>query len=563
VWTLLVFLGGAASAQTTRTLLLIDATSTMRQTDPGQLRKTAAELFVDLAQPGDLIGVTEFDREVRDLTGGFVKIDGPASREKLKTAIRSVGSDGQWTDFGAAFRGAADQFAANRGKDEKRILVFLTDGRCDPAPDDRRYLRDGEKLAEYLSLRRVDRELRCRQYVAYQISTSLAGIDVISVGFSSAAPKDFLDTLALKSGGRSLITDQAADLPRLFARIHAHNTGAQVVEPKGTALNIDPFAKSLDIVVVETAETGLEIFRPDWTPLALDGPGVQLVKNPRYTLYRIAEPAEGAWTVKSAKELSPNAVVAIANFNLQLVLESPGALLANTAADVKVRLVAGEGGPGPGEDFLQRHNFSLEVRDTDGGVATVPLTPGPDGQRGGKIPASEPGTLEVVARIDPGPSGSLAKRAAPRTIEVLPPIDTVFDSPFSLGRLKVGEPTEIELNLVSLKVPTEELSFKVGANGLPLKIQPEQVTVTPDNKSFKLTLTAWDDAPPGGMRGALALEALTEPYDTAEAVRVPVDATVVGRGMLESYGVSILIGLLVAVGAGVGLVLVRKRSTKG
>src|SRR5512141_14614 len=81
----------ALAKGTIRAVLVIDASSSMLSTDPKELRKVAAELFVDLARDGDQIAVTGFDGAVRESTGGFITIKGLPDREALKRAIQAVG----------------------------------------------------------------------------------------------------------------------------------------------------------------------------------------------------------------------------------------------------------------------------------------------------------------------------------------------------------------------------------------------------------------------------------------------------------------------------------------
>src|SRR5262245_37983782 len=91
----------ALAAGTIRTVLVIDASSSMLSTDPKELRKVAAELFVDMARDGDQIAVTGFDGAPRESTGGFTTIKSIADREAIKASIRAVGKNGNWTDFTA------------------------------------------------------------------------------------------------------------------------------------------------------------------------------------------------------------------------------------------------------------------------------------------------------------------------------------------------------------------------------------------------------------------------------------------------------------------------------
>ena len=149
-------------AEAFRTLVMVDASSSMRRTDPQKLRKVAAELYVDLAREGDFVSVWQFQGEARPISEGFVQIRSGDDRDRLKDAVRAIGDDGDWTDFGAAFEAAAKAFAeVPPSPGEKRFLVFLTDGRCEPAPENPLYLKEGAK-PDRSKRARDEREERCK-----------------------------------------------------------------------------------------------------------------------------------------------------------------------------------------------------------------------------------------------------------------------------------------------------------------------------------------------------------------------------------------------------------------
>jgi len=235
-----------------RTVLVIDASSSMRATDPKELRKVAAELFVDLTREGDELAVTGFDGAVRDAMPGLVAVKSQADREALKRAVRAVGNDGGWTDFTAGFEGARRLLAARpKGPGDQDLVVFLTDGRCDPDPrgplgDKTRTVGGKAKVEEV-----------CQGLVLDELVPALGKARVYAVGLSRSAPKVFLAELGRRTGGIGVATDRADELPHLFADIYARLFGSRLVEGDATetlSLTVDEGAASLDVVLVRSEE---------------------------------------------------------------------------------------------------------------------------------------------------------------------------------------------------------------------------------------------------------------------------------------------------------------------
>src|SRR5262249_47775881 len=159
------------------------------------------------------------------------------------------------------------------------------------------------------------------------------------------------------------------------------------------------------VMTATDMDVGLEA--PGNKPVQPGTAGAEEVRTPRYHTFRIPKPEAGVWTLKPAAPISPNAIVAIQNFDLQLLLDVPDAAVHGSPFEVKARLAAGEGGAMPDQAFLDRHRFLLDVKSPDGKVRTIELERGPNGVRVGRIPTPSAGTMEIRGRVEPGPLGAI------------------------------------------------------------------------------------------------------------------------------------------------------------
>jgi hypothetical protein len=533
--------GGGARGESFRTLIMIDSSSSMRVTDPQKLRKVAAELYVDLARDGDLIAVAQFDGAVKDVSKGFQKITGNDVRDRLKDAIRSIGDDGEWTDFGAAFSAAGAALAAEPLAGEKRFLVFLTDGKCEPAPEEPRYLKEGEK-PEKGKKAADEREARCKQYVLSQALPALKGVETAIVGLSRSAPREFLEEVARRTDGRAVVTERAEDLPHLFARIHAFNSGSRIAEANGEELTVDKHVVSLDLVVVAPKDAELAIARPDGTALSTDDRSNYYVRAERYRFFRIAKPAAGAWKIKPTRKLPAGAIAAIQNYDLHLRVEMPDHAAVGETLTVKAILAAGEGGGMPEASFLARHKFTAQVS-SGGTTTTIDLAEAPDGSRVGTVVADKQGSLDIVARVDPGPEGALTRVSKVVSVQVVPPLKIAFAGPFKLGDVKPGASVERSLDLSGSEF-LGEVGLEAKVEGMPVAARPKKLSLKVDEKRFDVRFEVPDDARAGALSGALVLTPVTKPYVGRAGARIPVEATVLPLSFFEQHGGKVILGAL-------------------
>ncbi|MBX7112851.1 MAG: VWA domain-containing protein [Myxococcaceae bacterium] len=537
-----------------KTLMIIDASSSMRGTDPQNIRRVAAELYIDLAQEGDQISVMEFDAKVRPRSQGFVEIKDAASRDKLKAAARAITSDGDWTDFGAAFSEAAQVFSTKPEENERRILLFMTDGHCDPAPDERAYLHEGERLQDLINLRKQERELRCQAAVIGRIKQALSNVGVVAVGLSAGAPKAFLDQIAQTAGGKALVTEKAEELPGLFAQIHAANSGAKILPLKGKTVVVDDQATRLQVVVTGD-QPKINFTRPDLSQVKDGDKGFYAAKHEKYQAYEIRNPGKGTWSIDSPKPIPPGALIAYESFNVRVGMEFPGAALYGSEITPKVWMTIGDATTVAAPEFSDLHQFFLDVTDSAGKSTTYELTKQADKRYGTNIKMDKLGNWKMVARIEPGSNGSIQRKSPPRSMTVVAPLVAEVEPMVLLNNLMAGEPREVAVDLQALKFSTEDLTLKLQLKGVPAKVTPEQVTIARGQTTAKVQFEAWDGAK-GDFSGFLTLEPKTEPYNVGIVPQVAVKGSVKSSKAVI-IGLGVLALILAAVG---GLYMMKKRN---
>lgn len=113
--------------------LVIDTSGSMADTDPNNLRKTAAEIFIDLLSPDDYLGVVMFSTDAVEAIP-MQQVASMENKEYLKAtlapAITALGD----TDYLKALQAAEYQLDSFAEQDVRKVIIFLTDGVPDPNP---------------------------------------------------------------------------------------------------------------------------------------------------------------------------------------------------------------------------------------------------------------------------------------------------------------------------------------------------------------------------------------------------------------------------------------------
>ncbi len=541
---------------TFRTVLVIDASSSMRRTDPSNLRKVAAELFVDLARDGDQIAVTGFDENARQSTGAFITIDGLRARNKLKAAIQAIGNDGEWTNFTAGLGEAKrllDTVADQPGDQE--LVIFLTDGKCEPDPA-------GVLVGKSSS--KKERTTACLEAVQNNIVPAFGKTRLYAIGLSKAAPKEFLEEFGRRTGGRGVVTNNPAELPSLFANVYARLLGSRL--QKGVTSNEASFkvydgAETLDVVVVGRSTKTGTLTDPSGheVPLHNQNPTqYYFVGAKEYRFYKITKPKTGSWKLK-VEGGKKRAFATLQHFDLRLeLMTKPPVAEYRQSVEFRARLASPEGAIPPME-FLDRHIMWLVIGAASNHSAykekRYEVARVGDGTFVGHFPMTSVGIAEIRLILEPGPDGVLSRETQKlHQIKVIPPIKLVANA-IDLGEVKQGQTISANLAFTGSTIGTN-LDVGLVSDGEVATVKPASVSLSIDDaendgtqpsRVFAIEFTVDGDAPPGIQNFVLTITPTKPSGFEDRKIEVQVAVSIIALSFWEKHGTIVIIasGVLV------------------
>lgn len=253
------------------TVLLIDSSGSMRDSDPRGLRRSAAAQLLDHLETNAAVGLVDFDTNPRLVTPEPSMLDHSA----LKTSIARIDARGG-TDIAAALD-AALRLLEGQPFSEKAIVLF-TDGRHETrTPLGPTLARIGE-----------------------------AGWPVFTVGLSQTADAGLLSRIATLSGGAYLQAWDPADLAGLFEYAAFGVSGGAVTsthvgqirqgETRSYPVYVDPSIEQLRASITwPGSDLDLVLYDPTGVRRWGTGPGSRRVQSDTYEILEIGEPAPGRW----------------------------------------------------------------------------------------------------------------------------------------------------------------------------------------------------------------------------------------------------------------------------
>lgn len=201
-----IFEASAAETGTSEKIavsLVIDTSGSMAETDPTNLRKTAADIFVDMLSPEDYVGIVSFATDVMELAP--MRLVGDATnKENIKAALAPIVNANGNTNYQLALQKAEQQLDSYTEEDVKKVIIFLTDGVPEP---DYALREDAAFMAAYMeSLWQTTAQIGLKNYAVY------------ALGFGSADPSA-LQRIAGDTRGQAKFLGNSSEIAVNFFEI--------------------------------------------------------------------------------------------------------------------------------------------------------------------------------------------------------------------------------------------------------------------------------------------------------------------------------------------------------
>lgn len=299
-------------------VLLLDASASMRMTDPQRLRDQGAKLFTEFLKSEDRLAIVEFADQAKIIRP--LSNFNSENRSEVTAQIEKVGNSGLYTDLLAGINVAWSVLKAQTRPDARPVIVLFSDGMMEPDPEKGIAAEFTDKL-----LFSVIPELKAR------------GVRIHTLAFSSLADKELLSQIAASSEGMSWFTPEADRIHEAFANLFLAVKKPQIVPLTGRGFRIDQNVTEATFYINREDQEDLFLVTPSAVRLSAAGdlPGVKWFQGKQFDVVTVTNPEVGDWQVSGLASRDSFATVLT---NLKLVTSWPNSVKSGEKVLLQARL---------------------------------------------------------------------------------------------------------------------------------------------------------------------------------------------------------------------------------
>ncbi|HSX83664.1 MAG TPA: VWA domain-containing protein, partial [Candidatus Saccharimonadia bacterium] len=319
----------------------------------------AAQLFVDLAQPQDAVGLVVFSDRGVPLVPLRTLVN-PTTRTLLHTHLRTLKFTGQTTDLAAALEAGLAGLPPDPDKTHCDLVLLLTDGQLD------------------LGQRRRSEEPALLAHIRHVILPQYRqrGIGLHTIAFTAEADQVFLQEIAQATGGEFRFINDAAILHKAFSQLFILAHQAESFPLDHEHFTIDKSVQDVSLVFAKREpRERIGLVTPQHGVAHADNvpPGMTWNSTPAYDRVQITQPEPGTWQIERPAGVQEGvAIVASSTLSLQVEL-SPAYQEAGKAISIRAFLQE-KGQPVREAEQVQQMTMRAEVTTPQRGTLPIMLT---------------------------------------------------------------------------------------------------------------------------------------------------------------------------------------------
>lgn len=333
-------------------VLLIDSSGSMKKTDPANLRKAAARLFLSLLRDNDRVGLVSFSDEGQKLSD-LTEVGDKQKRTGLIKSLEKITSDGKYTNIYDGLQKGYELLKPSSNKE--RLLILMSDGQMDLGDKAREDSLTKEMQAVLLP------ELK------------KTGLRIYTIAFTEFSDRALLEDLALKTGGSFKVAQTDKDLHLVFTSMFERIKSPDALPIKDNAFQVDKdIAEFTLLITKKTPKIRIAIKDPAGKEYKAGRKATDMewFESGAFDMITVKGPAPGAWSIKFSSEQG-NKVFIITNLKL---LSSFSKTVVEQGKPLKFEAwLTKDNELLKTKEILKRIKISVNIKNPDGKEVAAPL----------------------------------------------------------------------------------------------------------------------------------------------------------------------------------------------
>jgi Mg-chelatase subunit ChlD len=273
-------------------MLVVDASNSMKTSDPNKIGNEAMKMFIDmLSAQGDKVGIIAYTDQIQR-EKALLEIKSTADKEDLKQFIDQL-DRGPYTDTAVGIKEAVKVLQQGSDPSHEPMIVLLADGNND------------FNKTKGRTQSQSDQELT--QAVA---DANKSGIPVYTIGLNADGKlnKDALAQISKQTGGKAFSTDTADDLPQILSEIFASHLKLKIVPIQSinangsyqdVTINV-PNSNVLEanISIMSNKPVEVKLTDPSGASKSIPASDILFSESKSYSLLKLLSPVKGDWKLQ-------------------------------------------------------------------------------------------------------------------------------------------------------------------------------------------------------------------------------------------------------------------------
>ena len=263
------------------TVLIMDSSGSMKATDPRELRKPAAKLFITLLGKQDQLSVMSFSDGAYPITW-LTALDTPTNKTRALQATDKISSKGAYTNIHAAIARGIELLKDSDAKGRDPIMVLMSDGKMDVG-----------NAAQSAELRKKIMDELMPLVKQYKIK-------IYSIAFTEQSDQELLQQIADASNGRYALAATDDALHKAFTKIFEQSKEPNMLPLTENQFVVDASIREITILAnKKNAQSKIFLESPGKVRYNLQSKkdSMQWFESAGFDMITIQNPEIGTWKI--------------------------------------------------------------------------------------------------------------------------------------------------------------------------------------------------------------------------------------------------------------------------
>jgi Mg-chelatase subunit ChlD len=341
----------AEEKQPLDTVVIMDSSGSMKLTDPKQLRKPAAKLFISLLGNQDRLSVVSFSSQAWPITY-LTPLETDKQINQALKATDKISHKGAHTNIHSAISKGIEFLAESDQLNREPIIVLMSDGQMDVG-----------NAAESQKLRQAIFDDLLPQLIERNIK-------IYSIAFTQASDQQLLQEIADATEGRYALAASDDVLHKVFSKIFEQTKEPNMLPLNENAFIVDSSIQEVTIIAnKESDKSQIYLQTPSGKKInsTFKSETVKWFVSTSFDMITIKKPEEGDWKILFSDDDNRAYIVADIKLRTQFELNTESY---NPELMIKAWLEKDEETEA-NQDLLNNMTVTLEVELPDGTIETL------------------------------------------------------------------------------------------------------------------------------------------------------------------------------------------------